>query len=126
VSYYEGGIVPAPFLFFDLRTTDVEAARAFYTGLFGWTVTDVPAGPSTVPMLTDGAGPWGGFTELAPDDARRPQWVPYVPVDDLGAATAKARGLGAAVVRERVEIPEGAMAVLTDPAGAAFVLWEGA
>lgn len=116
----------APFMFFDLRTTDVAKARAFYTGLFGWTVTDVPAGPSTIPMLTDGAAPWGGFTELAADDTRRPQWVPYVAVDDLAAATARARGLGATVVRERVEIPEGAMAVLTDPAGAAFVLWTGA
>jgi uncharacterized protein len=118
--------MPAPFMFFDLRTPDVAGAREFYTGMFDWSVIDVPAGPVTIPMLSDGAGPWGGFTELAPDDTRRPQWVPYVPVDDLAAATAKARGLGAAVVRDRVEIPEGAMAVLTDPTGAAFVLWEDA
>ena len=113
--------MPAPFMFFDLRTTDAAASRDFYGELFGWTSTGSP-----VPMFTDGPVPWGGLTELAPDDARKPQWVPYVGVDDLTAATARARDLGATIVRERVEIPQGAMAVITDPTGAAFVLWEDA
>jgi len=113
--------MPAPFMFFDLRTTDAAASRAFYGDLFGWTTTDGP-----VPMFTDGAAPWGGLTELTPDDARTPQWVPYVAVDDLTTATARARDLGATIIRERVEIPQGAMAVLTDPTGATLVLWQDA
>lgn len=108
-----------PFVFFDLRTPDVAASRAFYAHLFGWTAT---AGP--MPMLTDGGAPWAGFTPLAPGDPRHPQWVPYAPVDDLGAATERAVSLGATVVRDRTELPVGSLAVIEDPAGATVVLWE--
>ncbi|HEY0447964.1 VOC family protein [Actinophytocola sp.] len=113
-----------PFMFFDLRTSDVPTARRFYGELFDWPIADVPAGDRTIPMLTDGHDPWAGFTQLAPDDERRPQWVPYVPVDDLDAATARAKELGATVVRERVELAQGSLAVLDDPTGAALVLWQ--
>lgn len=113
--------MPAPFMFFDLRTTDAATSRAFYGDLFGWTSIDAP-----VPMFTDGTAPWAGLTELSPDDPRTPQWIPYVAVPDLTAATTRARDLGATILRERVEIPQGAMAVITDPTGATFVLWENA
>lgn len=113
--------MPAPFMFFDLRTTDADASRAFYGELFGWTSIGDP-----VPMFTDGGAPWGGLTQLAPDDSRTPQWVPYVRVGDLTAATERARSLGATILRERVEIPQGAMGVIVDPVGATFVLWEDA
>jgi predicted enzyme related to lactoylglutathione lyase len=108
-----------PFVFFDLRTPDVAASRAFYSGLFGWSAADGP-----MPMLTDGGAPWAGFTPLAPDDARRPQWVPYAPVDDLDRATEQAVALGATLVRGRTELPVGSLSVIEDPAGATIVLWE--
>ncbi|MEV6850123.1 VOC family protein [Actinoplanes sp. NPDC051411] len=108
-----------PFVFFDLRTPDVAASRAFYAQLFGWVAADGP-----MPMLTDGGAPWAGFTPLAPDDARRPQWVPYAPVDDLDQATGRAVALGATLVRGRTELPVGSLTVIEDPAGATIVLWE--
>jgi uncharacterized protein len=109
----------APFVFFDLRTPDVATSQAFYSQLFGWTATDGPT-----PLLTDGGAPWGGFTPLAPDDARRPQWVPYAPVRDLDEATEQALALGATLVRGRTELPVGSLAVIEDPAGATVVLFE--
>jgi hypothetical protein len=114
----------APFMFFDLRTSDVATAREFYTSMFGWTVTDIPAGDEKISLLTDETGPWGGFTRLPPGDQRHPQWTPYAPVDDLGAATERARSLGATVLRDRVEMPGGTLAVIEDPTGASLVLWE--
>jgi predicted enzyme related to lactoylglutathione lyase len=108
-----------PFVFFDLRTPDVAASRAFYSELFGWTATDGP-----MPMLTDDGVPWAGFTPLAADDERRPQWVPYAPVGDLDQATGQAVALGATLVRGRTELPAGSLAVIEDPAGATVVLWE--
>jgi len=116
--------VTPPFVFMDLRTADVADARHFYTELFGWTVADVPAGPATVPMFVDMDGPWGGFTQLAEDDDRRPQWIPYVTVTGLEDATKRATQLGASVVRPRVDFPIGSVLVIQDPTGATVALWE--
>ncbi|GHG48309.1 MULTISPECIES: VOC family protein [Amycolatopsis] len=111
-----------PFVFFDIRTSDVDTVRKFYTELFGWSVADVPAGEGTIPLLMGDEGPWGGFTELAEGDERLPQWVPYVPVEDVDAATEKATGLGATVIRPRMDLPFGSLVVITDPTGATLVL----
>ncbi len=40
-----------PFAFFDLRTRDLDASRAFCVGLAGWTVTEVTAGDAAVPLF---------------------------------------------------------------------------
>lgn len=113
-----------PFVFMDLRTTDRDRSRRFYTELFGWTVTDLPAGPGTVPMFTTTDGPWGGLTQLTENDSRRPQWIPYAPVRDLDRAVERAVELGATVARPRVDLPQGSVAVIDDPTGATLALWE--
>lgn len=113
-----------PFVFMDLRTTDRDRSRRFYTELFGWMVTDVPAGPGTVPMFTGDDGPWGGLTQLDENDSRRPQWIPYAPVADLDRAVERAVELGATVVRSRVDLPQGSVAVIDDPTRATLALWE--
>ena len=104
-----------PLVFLDLRTTDANASREFYRELFGWQVDGMFTGPD---------GPWGGLTELAENDTRTPQWVPYVGVDDLGKAIEKATSLGATLSRGRVDLPHGSVAVITDPTGATLALWE--
>jgi predicted enzyme related to lactoylglutathione lyase len=114
-----------PFVFFDLRTPDTAASRAFYTELAGLTVTDVPVGTGTIPMFTSGDGtPWGGFTVLPEDDPRPPQWVPYLPVSDLDQAGRRAVDLGATVLRDRTDLPQGSLIVITDPGGATLALWQ--
>jgi uncharacterized protein len=115
----------APFVFFDLRTPDAAASRAFYAAFAGLAVTDVDAGGMTIPMFTDGEAPWGGLTQLPAGDTRAPQWVPYLPVDDVDAATARAVDLGATVVRPRTDLPAGSVAVIADPGGATLALWQG-
>lgn len=104
------------FVFMDLRTADPDRSRAFYGELFGW--------QSTGPLFTGARAPWGGLTHLAPDDDRQPQWVPYAPVEGLDAALARAVDLGATVVRPRVDLPQGSVAVIEDPMGAILALWE--
>lgn len=106
----------------DLRTTDKATTSRFYGELFGWPITDSPGGA----MFTDSDGPWGGLTELAEADPRRPQWIPYAPVDDLVDALRRAVELGATVVRERVDLPQGSVAVIDDPSGATMALWQSA
>jgi uncharacterized protein len=116
--------VKPPFVFMDLRTRDLDASRRFYTRLFGWTVTEVAAGPVSVPMFTDAEGPWGGFTALTADDDRIPQWIPYAQVTGLDEAARRATDLGATIVRPRTDLPVGSLIVIQDPTGAALVLWE--
>lgn len=112
-----------PFVFMDLRTTDQDRSRHFYGELFGWAVTDSPGGA----MFTGSSGaPWGGLTPLAEQDTRRPQWIPYAPVADLEDALRRAVELGGTVVRERVDLPQGSVAVIDDPSGATMALWQSA
>lgn len=114
-----------PFVFFDLRTPDVAASRAFYTEFARLTVTDVPTGAGSIAMFAgDDGAPWGGFTPLPEGDPRPPQWVPYLPVDDLDQAAGRATDLGATVIRDRVDLPAGSLVVITDPGGAPVALWQ--
>jgi hypothetical protein len=110
------------FVFHDVRTTDLDASRRFYTEMFGWPVIESPSGP----LLGDGSGPWGGFTPLAEGDSRRPQWIPYVPVADVDAAAGQAVALGARIVRPRTDLPPGSAVVIDEPGGATLVLWQAA
>jgi predicted enzyme related to lactoylglutathione lyase len=116
--------VTAPFVFMDLRTADVNTSRRFYTELLGWSVADIPTGHDAVPMFVDADGPWGGFTQLAADDERPPQWIPYAPVTNLNDAATRATALGATIVRPRVDLPVGSLVVIQDPNGATLTLWE--
>jgi predicted enzyme related to lactoylglutathione lyase len=113
-----------PSTFFDLRTPDADQSRAFYRDLAGLTVADIPAGGATIPMFADNGEVWGGLTELPPGDPRPPQWVPYLPVEDLDDAREHAIALGARVVRERTDLPTGSVVVIADPGGATVALWQ--
>ncbi|GLY41131.1 glyoxalase [Amycolatopsis sp. NBRC 101858] len=107
-----------PFVFFDVRTSDADGTKRFFADLLGW--------QSSGALLTDDGAPWGGLTELAPDDDRAPQWLPYAPVSDVDTAAAKAVELGGKIVRERTDLPVGSLVVVTDPGGAAMVLFQAA
>ncbi|MGW4057319.1 VOC family protein [Amycolatopsis sp. NPDC004747] len=106
----------SPFVFFDVRTADPAGSKRFFAELLGWEAKDA--------LLTAGGVPWGGLTELAPGDDRAPQWLPYAPVSDVDAAAAKALELGGTLVRERTDLPFGSLVVVTDPGGAALVLFQ--
>jgi predicted enzyme related to lactoylglutathione lyase len=52
-------------------------------------------------------------------------WLAYVLVDDIGAATEKAKSLGATVMKDATEVPgAGWFSVIVDPTGAALALWK--
>jgi predicted enzyme related to lactoylglutathione lyase len=52
-------------------------------------------------------------------------WVPYVLVDDLAAASSKARSLGATVMKDATEVTgAGSFVIITDPTGGMLGLWE--
>lgn len=110
------------FVFHDVRTTDLDASRRFYSEMFDWSITESPAGL----MFGDDNGPWGGFTPLAAADSRHPQWIPYVSVPDVDAAAQQAVALGARIVKPRVDLPPGSVVVIDEPGGATLALWQSA
>ena len=86
-----------PFVHVELQSTDVGKAKAFYGKLFDWKLEDMDIGDMTYTMIKVGEGTGGGLMKNPMPNAGS-MWVAYVNVDDLKAATAKAKSLGATVI----------------------------
>ena len=114
-----------PFVHVELATTDVGKAKPFYQSLFDWQLEDMDMGGGmTYTMVKVGDGTGGGMMQH-PMPGAPSAWLAYVLVDDVAAATAKARSLGANVMREVTEVPNaGSFSIIIDPTGAMLGLWQ--
>src|ERR1700730_1600932 len=92
-----------PFVHIELNTQDVAKAKSFYQSLFAWSLNDMDMGDMTYTMIDVGEGTGGGMMKH-PMSGAPSMWLPYVLVDDIVAATAKAKSLGAAVVQDVKEV----------------------
>ncbi|MFN8074305.1 MAG: VOC family protein [Kineosporiaceae bacterium] len=110
----------------ELVTTDLAAAQAFYTELFGWTVQPMEGsdGSYLTVHLTPGADPVAGMTAL-PDDApiTTSYWHTYVQVPDADKAADLVREGGGTLLQEPFDTPNGRMVLARDPEGAPFSLF---
>lgn len=109
------------FTWFDLAAKDPGAAQAFYAELFGWPMAPAGDAPPYRAWAMDGERPWAGVTD--DDELTGGRWVPYVQVDDLEAARARAISLGATLVRDSTVGPAGTAVTIADPAGALLALF---
>jgi predicted enzyme related to lactoylglutathione lyase len=116
-----------PFVHVELNTTDPKKAREFYGKLFTWTLEDMQMGPGvTYTTINPGEGTGGGMMQQMVPNAPS-SWLAYVVVDDVKAATEKARSLGAKVMKDKTEVPHmGWFSIIVDPTGATLGLWESA
>jgi len=113
-----------PFVHIELNTQDVAKAKSFYQSLFAWSRNDMDMGDMTYTMIDVGEGTGGGMMKH-PMSGAPSMWLPYVLVDDIVAATAKAKSLGAAVVQDVKEVMgAGSLSIITDPTGATLGLWQ--
>lgn len=111
-----------PFVHVELQTQDPTRAKAFYSGLFDWKLEDMPSMGYTTIGVGDGTG--GGIMKH-PVPGAPSQWLAYVQVDDVAAATKKAKALGAVVIKDRTEVPNyGWFSIIADPLGATLGLWQ--
>jgi hypothetical protein len=109
----------------ELYAPDPAAARGFYEEVFGWSVTDVPMGGTSYPVISPAGGDetssMAGIVRLRPHDD--PHWLPYFEVPDCDAATAMAQQLGGTVQGPAASVEGvGRMAHLADPHGARFAV----
>ena len=117
-------VMANPFVHVELNTTDVSKAKTFYGKLFDWTLDDVDMGNSTYTMIKVGEGTAGGIMKH-PVPGAPSLWLAYVLVDDIAAATKKAKSLGAKVMKDVTEVMgAGSFSIIVDPTGAALGLWK--
>lgn len=108
----------ATFVWFHNHSEKPTDSTKFYSELLGWKASD---GPPGMTMLATGSAPFAGLGGL---DGVTAGWVPFAQVEDLDAATKRATKLGAKVVKPRTRGPAGDFAIVRDPGGAAFALWQ--
>jgi len=117
------------FCWIELHTTDQAAAKSFYNTLFGWEAHDSPMGPDSyyTEFKLQGREAAAGCT-LRPEERSQgvpPHWMIYMTVDGADAAAAKAQQLGGKVCAPAFDVMDvGRMAVIQDPTGAVFCVWQ--
>jgi len=119
---------PGTFCWPELATSDQAGARKFYTSLFGWRSDENDMGNGqTYTMLKKGDQAVGALYGVSPQEAKSPpHWNSYVAVANVDETARKAKQLGGQVVLEPLDVMEhGRMAVIQDPTGAVFSLWQG-
>ncbi len=118
---------PAPFVWHDLMTTDVAAAKAFYAQVIGWNMQDFPGG-NDYTVLSVGTVGMGGIMAMPADVAAcgvPAHWQGYIGVDDVDAASARVQTTGGEIKCAPSDIPNvGRFAVAADPQGAVFILFK--
>jgi predicted enzyme related to lactoylglutathione lyase len=113
-----------PFVHVELNTNDVAKAKGFYGKMFDWKMEDMPMDSGTYTIIGVGEGTGGGLMKNPIPNAPS-FWLSYVVVDDIDAATKKAKSLGATVMKDVTEVPGmGWFSIITDPTGAALGLWK--
>lgn len=115
------------FCWVDLHTLDAAGANEFYGQLFDWSVADsLGASGRPYSLLSYRGKKVGGLFEMPAEMRARgmpPHWTSYVAVESADATAERAEELGGSIVCV-IDAGQGRMAILKDPTGAAFALWE--
>jgi uncharacterized protein len=118
---------PTAFVWYELVTTDVEAAEAFYHRVIGWRSQAWGEPGTAYALMSAGETTVAGLMPLPAEVGAaggRPSWLGYIGVEDVDAATDRVRQTGGAVHRAPADIPKvGRFSVVADPQGATFMLF---
>lgn len=109
----------------ELGSTDVEAAKKFYTELLGWKLKGSEAAGMNYTEIVVGDKHIGGMYQITEECGgdRPSHWMSYVAVDDVDASAKRAEELGGKVCMPPMDIPNvGRFCVINDPTGATISL----
>jgi predicted enzyme related to lactoylglutathione lyase len=117
------------FSWIDVNTTDQDAGKAFYTELFGWGSVDNPVPDGGVyTMLQLNGRDVAAISAMSPEmreSGMPPMWNSYITVEDVDKAASRAEEAGGSVMMPPFDVMNaGRMAMVQDPTGALFALWE--
>ena len=113
----------------ELSTTDQPAAKKFYGELFGWQPHENEMGQGeTYTMLKLRNQDVAGLYSMQKEQRAQgilPNWMTYIAVESADQTVAKSKQLGGTVVMEPMDVFDyGRMAVIKDPTGAVFSVWQ--
>ena len=113
-------------LWYELMTTDMQAAEAFYRTVVGWQTAPFEGAPTPYTTFNRSGGAMvAGVMTKPPEVKAPPFWAMYVGVPNLEEAAAKITRLGGKTHTEVIEVPKvGRMQMMMDPQGAAFYIFE--
>jgi predicted enzyme related to lactoylglutathione lyase len=120
---------PGAFSWADLATTDQAAAKKFYSNLFGWKTQDTPMPQGGAYTMGEIRGhSVSGISTQMPDQVKAgipPHWTAYFTVQNVDESLKKASTLGGKVLMPATDVMDvGRMAVIQDPSGAPFAIWQ--
>lgn len=119
---------PNNFRWYELMTSDTDAAGAFYSHVVGWKLDPMGEGADAYTRFLVGDAGVGGMMAIPEEecDRAKPGWIGYVAVEDVDDYAARVTRAGGSVLRAPADIP-GILrfAVVADPAGAPFVIFRG-
>ncbi len=121
------GYIPGVPCWVDTTQPDPGSALAFYGGLFGWEFENMMPGGSEVEYFIGRirGGDVAAVSSLPAGAPPRAMWNTYIWVASADETAARARDAGGRVAMEPFDVMDsGRMAVLTDPEGAVFCVWE--
>ncbi len=110
---------------FEIYGDDPANLSQFYATLFGWRIEKAPGIDYwRIQSEPTGSSAYGGGVTYRPADGPS-SWLPYVTVDSVDAALARAERMGASILRPKTAVPRtGWYAVLTDPQRNRFAIWQ--
>ncbi len=117
MDFAKSFVTHGAFSWFQLQTTDPDAAAKFYGALLGWEIVEeqMPSGPYNS-IKVAGAGVGGIMAIFAPGTP--PHWGAYVTVNDADAASAAASAAGGTIIVPPTDIPKvGRFSMVQDPTG---------
>jgi uncharacterized protein len=108
-----------------LATPDTDAARSFYAELFGWSYEQMEGGEPPYWNIRNTDGRLNGGLTGLPAEGVTPHWQVTFTVEDVPAAVGRTEELGGSVLQPPTPTRIGNIAVVQDPAGAAFGYFDG-
>jgi predicted enzyme related to lactoylglutathione lyase len=119
---------PGAFCWVELGTTDVASAKKFYASILDWDYQDVPAGPMTYTIVKRRGKDVAGLYELDAEMRKQgvpPHYMSHVATANADESAKKAQELGGTILMAPFDVmDQGRMAVLKDPTGASFAVWQ--
>lgn len=116
----------ANFFWYELMTSDVDAAARFYPAVVGWTTQEFPGSDMRYVVVNANGVGVGGLMTIPPSAAAMgagPAWLGYIHAKDVDKQTASLTAAGGQVHRQPEDIPGvGRFSVVADPQGATFML----
>ena len=116
------------FVWYDLMTTDMKAAEAFYHTVVGWDAADSGLTDRSYSILSMGRTMVAGLMPVPEEAAAKgmgPMWLGYLGVSNVDEFAVKVKDAGGSIMRPPEDIPTvGRFAVAGDPQGAAFLLFQ--